>query len=133
MGSAAITASAATTDNHVRQGYINSTGTFWDTFVVCTVTGLSVLTSGVMDRVVVDGKWCFRAPPLTIARFPVHPGPHRRLAGGHLPGPLRLLHHSGLGVPRRKGPGVSDPLHQGGHALPAAVLRHRLRGLRVRL
>ena len=40
MGSAAITASAATTDDPVRQGYINMTGTFWDTIVVCTITGL---------------------------------------------------------------------------------------------
>ena len=39
MGSAAITAAAATTDNPVRQGYINMTGTFWDTIVVCTITG----------------------------------------------------------------------------------------------
>ncbi len=84
MGSAAIPASAATTDNHVRQGYINSTGTFWDTFVVCTVTRLSVLTSGVMDRVVVDGKGASGRLP-DHRRFPVHPGPHRRLAGGHLP------------------------------------------------
>lgn len=75
MGSAAITASAATTDNHVRQGYINSTGTFWDTFVVCTVTGLSVLTSGVMDRVVVDGKVVLQGASLTIAAFQSTLGP----------------------------------------------------------
>ena len=75
MGSAAITASAATTDNHVRQGYINSTGTFWDTFVVCTVTGLAVLTSGVMDQVVVDGKVVLQGASLTIAAFQSTLGP----------------------------------------------------------
>lgn len=75
MGSAAITASAATTDNHVRQGYINSTGTFWDTFVVCTVTGLAVLTSGVMDQVVVDGKVVLQGASLTIAAFRSTLGP----------------------------------------------------------
>ena len=37
MGSAAITAAAATADHPVRQGYINMTGTFWDTLVVCTM------------------------------------------------------------------------------------------------
>ena len=42
MGSAAITAAAATTDDPVRQGYINMTGTFWDTIVVCTITGLAI-------------------------------------------------------------------------------------------
>ena len=48
MGSAAITAAAATTDNPVRQGYINMTGTFWDTIVVCTITGLAIASSGVI-------------------------------------------------------------------------------------
>lgn len=48
MGSAAITAAAATTDNPVRQAYINMTGTFWDTIVVCTITGLTIAASGVL-------------------------------------------------------------------------------------
>lgn len=48
MGSAAITAAAATTDDCVRQGYINMTGTFWDTIVVCTITGLCIASSGVL-------------------------------------------------------------------------------------
>lgn len=48
MGSAAITAAAATTDNPVRQGYINMTGTFWDTIVVCTITGLCIASAGVL-------------------------------------------------------------------------------------
>ncbi len=48
MGSAAITAAAATTDNPVRQGYINMTGTFWDTIVVCTITGLVIASTGVI-------------------------------------------------------------------------------------
>lgn len=48
MGSAAITAAAATTDDPVHQGYINMTGTFWDTIVVCTITGLCIASSGVL-------------------------------------------------------------------------------------
>ena len=52
MGSAAITAAAATTDNPVRQGYINMTGTFWDTIVVCTITGLAIASSGVLGMVI---------------------------------------------------------------------------------
>lgn len=48
MGSAAITAAAARTDHHVRQAYINMTGTFWDTMVVCTITGLCIASSGVL-------------------------------------------------------------------------------------
>ena len=48
MGSTAITAAAAATDHHVRQGYINMTDTFWDTMVICTITGLCVACSGVL-------------------------------------------------------------------------------------
>ncbi len=48
MGSAAISAAAATTDYPVRQGYVNMTGTFWDTIVVCTITGLCIASSGVL-------------------------------------------------------------------------------------
>lgn len=50
MGSAAITAAAATTDHPCRQGYINMTGTFWDTIVVCTITGLCIASSGVLGN-----------------------------------------------------------------------------------
>ena len=74
MGSAAITAAAATTDNHVRQGYINSTGTFWDTFVVCSITGLAIITSGVLGTV--DDKGALiTGPSLTIAAFETVMGP----------------------------------------------------------
>lgn len=77
MGSAAITASAATTDNHVRQAYINSTGTFWDTFVVCSITGLSILTSGVMNDITFnpDGTPILTGANLTIAAFKSTLGP----------------------------------------------------------
>lgn len=54
MGSAAITAAAATTDNPVRQGYINMTGTFWDTIVVCTITGICIASSGVLGTTETD-------------------------------------------------------------------------------
>ena len=48
LGSAAISAAAATTDHPARQGYINMTGTFWDTIVVCTITGLCIASSGAL-------------------------------------------------------------------------------------
>lgn len=54
MGSAAITAAAATTDNAVRQGYINMTGTFWDTIVVCSITGLCIASSGMLGTTEVE-------------------------------------------------------------------------------
>lgn len=48
MGSAAITAASAAGDGPVRQGYISMTGTFFDTLVVCTVTGLAICSSGAL-------------------------------------------------------------------------------------
>ena len=48
IGSAAITSAAASTNNPVKQGYINMTGTFWDTIVICTITGLCIACSGVL-------------------------------------------------------------------------------------
>lgn len=68
MGSAAITAAAATTDNPVRQGYINMTGTFWDTIVVCTITGLAIASSGVIGTTAekASGTYAIEASDLTI-------------------------------------------------------------------
>ena len=68
MGSAAITAAAATTDHPVRQGYINMTGTFWDTIVVCTITGLCIASSGVLGMVDAKGEYV-KGAALTIAAF----------------------------------------------------------------
>lgn len=47
LGSAPIVAAAAQTKNPIRQGLVSSTGTFWDTVVVCAMTGLVVVNSGV--------------------------------------------------------------------------------------
>lgn len=68
MGSAAITAAAATTDNPVRQGYINMTGTFWDTIVVCTITGLAIASSGVLGMTDAAGNM-LTGSDVTIAAF----------------------------------------------------------------
>lgn len=45
MGSAPIVAAAAQTRNPVRQALVSSTGTFWDTVVICAITGLVIVTS----------------------------------------------------------------------------------------
>ena len=45
MGSAPLVASAAQTRNPVRQALVSSTGTFWDTVVVCLMTGLVLVTT----------------------------------------------------------------------------------------
>ena len=46
LGSAPIVAAAAQTKNPVRQALVSSTGTFWDTVVVCAFTGLVIVNSG---------------------------------------------------------------------------------------
>lgn len=46
LGSAPIVAAAAQTKHPVKQALISSTGTFWDTVVVCLATGIVVVNSG---------------------------------------------------------------------------------------
>lgn len=48
LGSAAITAASADTDDAVRQGLISMTSVFFDTIVICTLTGLAICCSGVL-------------------------------------------------------------------------------------
>ena len=50
LGSAPIVAAAAQTTNPVRQALVSSTGTFWDTVVVCLMTGLVVVNSGAWQQ-----------------------------------------------------------------------------------
>ncbi|MGN1177333.1 MAG: alanine/glycine:cation symporter family protein [Roseburia sp.] len=69
MGSAAITAASATTDNPVRQGYINMTGTFWDTIVVCTITGLCIASSGALGTIDPATGELYTGVNLTMAAF----------------------------------------------------------------
>jgi AGCS family alanine or glycine:cation symporter len=45
LGSAPIVAAAAQTKNPVRQALVSSTGTFWDTVVVCAITGVVIVNS----------------------------------------------------------------------------------------
>ena len=45
LGSAPIVAAAAQTRNPVRQALVSSSGTFWDTVVICALTGLVIVSS----------------------------------------------------------------------------------------
>lgn len=51
LGSAPIVAAAARTKNPVRQALVAATGTFWDTVVVCAMTGLVLVTTILRDPV----------------------------------------------------------------------------------
>lgn len=67
LGSAPIVAAAAQTRNPVRQALVSATGTFWDTVVVCAMTGLVIVNSG-------EWETGARGAALTHAAFAHLPG-----------------------------------------------------------
>ena len=68
MGSAPIAAAAAQTRNPVRQALVSSTGTFWDTVVVCAMTGL-VLVSTIMKNPAINADQIEDGGILTTLAF----------------------------------------------------------------
>ncbi|BAK47121.1 Na+/alanine symporter [Clostridium sp. SY8519] len=55
LGSAPIAAAAAQTKEPVRQGLVSMTGTFIDTIVICTMTGLSIVMTGAWQVKGIEG------------------------------------------------------------------------------
>ena len=55
LGSAPIAAAAAQTKEPVRQGLVSMTGTFIDTIVICTMTGLSIVVTGAWQVEGIEG------------------------------------------------------------------------------
>ena len=74
LGSAGIAAASADTASPIRQGYISMTGPFFDTIVVCTVTGLAICCSGVLGAVDPAGI-PINGAALTILAFETVLGP----------------------------------------------------------
>ena len=72
MGSAPLVASAAQTRNPKRQALVSMTGTFWDTVVICLMTGL-VLTSCIIKYPAIDGL-SGNGSELTSKAFSMIPG-----------------------------------------------------------
>jgi len=66
LGSAPIVAAAAQTKNPVRQALVSATGTFWDTVVVCAMTGIVLVSSIVRDPAKLGG---LKGAALTNAAF----------------------------------------------------------------
>lgn len=66
LGSSPIAHASASTDHPTRQGMWGVTEVFLDTFVVCTITALVILTSGVLDQGVTD------ASALVATAFSMH-------------------------------------------------------------
>ncbi len=69
LGSAPIAAAAARTDHASRQGYVNMTGTFFDTMIICMLTGLVIASSGVLGITDPETGKVVSGAQLTIAAF----------------------------------------------------------------
>lgn len=66
LGSAPLVAAAAKTANPVRQALVSSTGTFWDTVVVCAMTGIVLVSSILSNPAGLEG---LKGAALTNAAF----------------------------------------------------------------
>ena len=111
LGSAPIVAAAAQTRNPVRQALVSSTGTFWDTVVVCAMTGLVIVSSVLAypDIAFDNGTTLTHA---AFEKIPILRTPH-----------LRFQHHPRMELLRRAHRGVSGWRPLGG-CLPRDL--HRL-------
>ena len=74
MGSATFTAAAASSEDPVEIGYLSMTGVFFDTTVICTITGLAIVASGVLGITDSNGD-PVEGAALTIAAFETVLGP----------------------------------------------------------
>lgn len=74
LGSSAIAAAAAETKDPVRQAYVSMTGPFFDTIVMCTVTGLAICCSGALGTADAAGR-AVDGAALTILAFASVLGP----------------------------------------------------------
>ncbi|ATW27346.1 alanine/glycine:cation symporter family protein [Candidatus Formimonas warabiya] len=71
LGSAPIVAAAAQTKNPVRQALVSSTGTFWDTVVVCAMTGMVLVTTIMKNPEMLNGLQGAALTKTAFAQIPV--------------------------------------------------------------
>ncbi len=70
LGSAPIVAAAARTRNPVRQALVSSTGTFWDTVVICAITALTLVSTIIANpNISADGGGAVDGAVLTSYAF----------------------------------------------------------------
>lgn len=68
LGAGGITAASADTKDYIRQGYISMTGVFFDTMVICLVTGLAFVSSGRLGMTNATGE-LLNGTELVVAVF----------------------------------------------------------------
>ena len=126
LGSAPLVASSATTKNPARQALVSMTGTFWDTVVVCAITGLMLMTTLLanpeLSTAIANGTISSGAGLATAAFEKIRVWPP---GAADWPGHLRIFHHPGL-----------EPVRQPRHQLPAGQegrppLLHRVPAVRI--
>ncbi|MFH0975051.1 MAG: sodium:alanine symporter family protein [Spirochaetota bacterium] len=71
LGSAPIVAAAAQTRNPVRQALVSSTGTFWDTVIVCAMTGLVIVSEVILSPSELGGLTGAALTKGAFSRIPV--------------------------------------------------------------
>jgi AGCS family alanine or glycine:cation symporter len=71
LGSAPIVAAAAQTRNPVKQALVSSTGTFWDTVVVCAITGITLVSSIMADPAGMEGLNGAALTKAAFSHFPI--------------------------------------------------------------
>ncbi len=69
MGSAPVVASAATTRNPARQALVSMTGTFWDTVIVCALTGIVLVSTMLAYPEIMESGMISAGADLTSAAF----------------------------------------------------------------
>ena len=112
LGTAPIVAAAAQTTNPVRQALVSSTGVFWDTVVMCALTGLVIVNSGAWTQGLNGASLSRRRSP--TSRWSAPSCSPSGLAD------LRLRDHPRLVVLRREGGRV--PLRRARRSSPIAWL-----------
>ena len=69
LGSAPIVASAASTRNPARQALVSMTGTFWDTVVICALTGIVLVSTMIANPGIMESGQISAGADLTSAAF----------------------------------------------------------------
>lgn len=69
LGSAPIVAAAASTRNPARQALVSMTGTFWDTVIICALTGIVLVSTGIANPDMFANGAITKGAELTSAAF----------------------------------------------------------------
>ena len=121
LGTAGIAQAAGMTRSPVRSALVGMMGTFIDTIIVCTMTGLAIIVSGVWNSGAVGSG-------AVVVRFRGGHARHRPVPAVDRTGGVRADHHPGLVVLRREVLGIPDR-RQIREAVPGAVDAGRVPGV----